>query len=341
VQIAAVSLVFIFSVLMSSTSAWADTDPPGRVARLSYLKGDVSMQPGGVDDWTEAKLNRPLTTSDRLWTAKDSRAELQIGNSTLRLNSETSFTLANLDDAALCLVGHSGPPATIVKGQDGKEIVIDTVRPATIARFPWAGHIGLALLPQVVAAIERARTTLVFTNVRSACEAWYHAILEARPHWAGSIAVHHGSLERDVRDWVEDGLTGDDAVEIARAFVDAGADVIHVSTGQTTPAAQPVYGRLYQTPYSDRIRNEARVPTIAVGNVTEPDQVNGIIAAGRADMVALGRPHLSDPHWTLHAATSLGYGGQPWPRQYYLGRVQSEREAERARQMAISNQRKG
>lgn len=98
VQIAAVSLVFIFGLLMSSTSAWADTDPPNRVARLAYLKGDVSMQPGGVDDWTEAKLNRPLTTSDRLWTAKEARAELQIGNSTLRLNSETSFTLANLDD---------------------------------------------------------------------------------------------------------------------------------------------------------------------------------------------------------------------------------------------------
>ncbi len=97
VQIAAVSFVLFF-FLMSSTSALADTDPPGRVARLSYLSGDVSMQPNGVDEWTEAKLNRPLTTSDRLWTAKDSRAELQIGNSTLRLNGETSFTLANLDD---------------------------------------------------------------------------------------------------------------------------------------------------------------------------------------------------------------------------------------------------
>jgi anthraniloyl-CoA monooxygenase len=142
------------------------------------------------------------------------------------------------------------------------------------------------------------------------------------------------SVRISATDWTEDGITGDEAVAIGRAFAYEGADIIHVSTGQTTTAAQPVYGRLFQTPYSDRIRNEAEVPTIAVGNVTEADQVNGIIAAGRADLVALGRPHLSDPHWTLHAAASLGFTGQPWPRQYYLGRLQHERELERARDAA-------
>ncbi|MEO8623216.1 MAG: bifunctional salicylyl-CoA 5-hydroxylase/oxidoreductase, partial [bacterium] len=103
-------------------------------------------------------------------------------------------------------------------------------------------------------------------------------------------------------------------------------------TGQTSTDAQPVYGRLYQTPYSDRIRNEAGVPTIAVGNVTEADQVNSIIASGRADLVAIGRPHLSDPHWTLHAAAMLGYTGVHWPMQYHLGRVQLEREMEKKRE---------
>ena len=87
------------------------------------------------------------------------------------------------------------------------------------------------------------------------------------------------SVRVSATDWVEDGLTAEESVAVGRAFVDAGADIIHVSTGQTTTEAQPVFGRLYQTPYSDRIRNEARVPTIAVGNVTEADQVNGIIAA--------------------------------------------------------------
>ena len=134
------------------------------------------------------------------------------------------------------------------------------------------------------------------------------------------------SVRVSATDWVEDGLTADESVAIGRAFSDAGADIIHVSTGQTTTDARPVFGRLYQTPYSDRIRNEGHMPTIAVGNVTEADQVNGIIAAGRADLVAIGRPHLSDPHWTLHAAATLGYAGLPWPRQYHLGRVQLERK---------------
>jgi anthraniloyl-CoA monooxygenase len=142
------------------------------------------------------------------------------------------------------------------------------------------------------------------------------------------------SVRISATDWTDDGLSDADAVGIARAFVAAGADIIHVSTGQTTTEAKPVYGRLWQTPYSDRIRNEARVPTIAVGNVTDADQVSSIIAAGRADLVAIGRPHLSDPNWTLHAAAELGYHGQAWPKQYHLGKVQLEREMEKKRNAA-------
>ena len=139
------------------------------------------------------------------------------------------------------------------------------------------------------------------------------------------------SVRISATDWVDGGVDGEEAVAIARAFVEAGADIIHVSTGQTSSDERPVYGRLFQTPYSDRIRNEAGIPTIAVGNITEADQVNAILAAGRADLCALGRPHLSDPYWTLHAAASLGYVGQPWPTSYFLGRRQLERELERQR----------
>jgi anthraniloyl-CoA monooxygenase len=133
------------------------------------------------------------------------------------------------------------------------------------------------------------------------------------------------SVRISATDWVEGGVAGPDSVEIARAFHAAGADIIHVSTGQTSIHAKPIYGRMYQTPFSDRIRNEAGIPTIAVGNITEPDQVNGIIAAGRADICALARPHLSDPHWTLHAAAQLGYTNQHWPIQYLTGKEQLER----------------
>ena len=144
------------------------------------------------------------------------------------------------------------------------------------------------------------------------------------------------SVRVSATDWVEDGLTTDESVAIAQAFVKAGADIIHVSTGQTTPDAKPVFGRLWQTPFSDRIRNEAKVPTIAVGNITDADQVNSIIAAGRADLVAIGRPHLADSQWTLHAAAQLGFTGIRWPVQYYLGRVQLEREVQRAKEMAAA-----
>ncbi len=118
-----------------------------------------------------------------------------------------SATLANLEQALECLVG-VGPkmPTRIVRGLATKRIEIATAHPPTIERFPWAGHIGTRLLPEVVKAIERAKTTLVFTNVRSSAEIWYQALLEARPDWAGSIALHHGSLERDVREWVEDAI---------------------------------------------------------------------------------------------------------------------------------------
>jgi len=137
------------------------------------------------------------------------------------------------------------------------------------------------------------------------------------------------SVRISATDWVSGGVTDEDSLQIANAFMAAGADIIHVSTGQTSIEARPVYGRMYQTPFSDRIRNEARIPTIAVGNITEADQVNAVIAAGRADLCALARPHLIDPFWTLHAAAELGYTAQHWPRQYLTGRRQLERQLER------------
>jgi anthraniloyl-CoA monooxygenase len=140
------------------------------------------------------------------------------------------------------------------------------------------------------------------------------------------------SVRISATDWHEAGVTGDDAVEIARAFKAAGADLIDVSTGQTSPDAKPVYGRMFQTPYADKIRNEIGIATMAVGNVTEGDQVNAILAAGRADLVALGRPHLADPSWTLHAAAQLGYPGAEWPVQYVPGKQQLERLIQRAKE---------
>ena len=140
------------------------------------------------------------------------------------------------------------------------------------------------------------------------------------------------SVRLSATDWVEDGLTAEEAVAIARAFAEAGCDLIDVSAGQTTPEARPVYGRMFQTPFSDRIRNEAGVATMAVGNIYEPDHVNGILAAGRADLCALARPHLADPNWTLRAAAELGWRGQAPPVQYRQGFAQLARNLERQQQ---------
>jgi len=152
--------------------------------------------------------------------------------------------------------------------------------------------------------------------------------------FAALRAVWPAELPMSVRisatDWVEGGIEPADAVEVARAFAAAGADLIDVSAGQTSRRAKPVYGRLFQTPFSDRIRNELGIRTMAVGNVTDLDQINSIVASGRADLVALARPHLADPYFTLHAAAQLGYDVQPWPKQYLTGRDQYRRTLQRA-----------
>jgi len=142
------------------------------------------------------------------------------------------------------------------------------------------------------------------------------------------------SVRISAHDWVPGGNTPDDAVAIARLFKAAGADLIDVSSGQTTRAAQPVYGRMYQTPFSDRIRNEVDIATMAVGAIFEPDHVNSILMAGRADLCALARPHLADPYWTLHAAAELGYHDVAWPSQYLTGKAQLERNLAREAKMA-------
>ena len=168
----------------------------------------------------------------------------------------------------------------------------------------------------------------------------YGGSLENRMRWPLEVlhamrAVWPASKPMSVRisanDWVgAEGVTPSEAVEIARMFSEAGADIIDVSAGQTSTQAKPIYGRMFQTPFSDRIRNEANLATMAVGNITEAEQVNQILLAGRADLVCLARPHLADPYWTLHAAIQSGDTGAEWPLPYLAGRDQARRLREKA-----------
>jgi anthraniloyl-CoA monooxygenase len=145
------------------------------------------------------------------------------------------------------------------------------------------------------------------------------------------------SVRISATDWAgDDGVTPEEAVLIGEAFGRAGADLIDVSAGQTWAGQQPVYGRMFQTPFSDRIRNEGRLATMAVGNIFEPDHANSILAAGRADLVALARPHLVDPFWTLRAAAALDYRDIRVPPQYLAGQAQLARNLQREAEMAAA-----
>ena len=141
------------------------------------------------------------------------------------------------------------------------------------------------------------------------------------------------SVRISAHDWVEGGITPSDAVEIAKLFKLAGADMIDCSSGQVSKLEKPVFGRMFQTPFSDRIRNEAQIPTIAVGAITDADQVNSIIASGRADLCAIARPHLADPAWTLHEAAKSGFNDVSWPVQYLAGKSQLERNLAREKSL--------
>ncbi len=154
-----------------------------------------------------------------------------------------------------------------------------------------------------------------------------------RAAWPQDLPI---SVRISAHDWVEGGITPDDAVLIARAFKAAGADLIDCSSGQVSKLEQPVFGRMFQTPFADRVRNEAGIATIAVGAISEADHVNSIIASGRADLCAVARPHLANPAWTLMESAKIGYTDVPWPKQYRAAKQQLERNLERERAAAAA-----
>ena len=142
------------------------------------------------------------------------------------------------------------------------------------------------------------------------------------------------SVRISANDWLGDkGITPEDSVIIAKMFSQVGVDIIDVSAGQTSKESKPTYGRMFQTPFSDKIKNEAGIKTMAVGNIYEPDHVNSILMAGRADLVCIARPHLSNPYWTLHAGTNIGDRNETWPKPYETGRDQMWRLDDREKQI--------
>lgn len=280
----------------------------------------------------------------------------------------TDFVHAETDAKVCCQIGHSGRKGSTQLGWDEMDAPLpdgnwDTVSASAI---PWSGQnatpreITRAEMDEVrdqfVSAAQMAdRAGFDMIELHAAHGYLISSFLSPVSNQRGD--EYGGSLENRLRyplevfaamravwpdgkpmsvrisanDWVgEDGVTPDDAVQIARAFWEAGADLIDVSAGQTTTEAKPVYGRMFQTPFSDQIRNEAGICTMAVGNIFEADHANSILMAGRADLVAVGRPHLADPYWTLREGTKIGDRAAPdWPLPYQPGRDQSWRLADK------------
>jgi anthraniloyl-CoA monooxygenase len=223
-----------------------------------------------------------------------------------------------------------------------REQFVESTRRAAAAGFDWLElHCAHGyLLSSFITPLTNRRTDAYGGSLENRLRYPLEVFSAMRAVWPADRPM---SVRISAHDWAEGGHTGDDAVAVARAFHAAGCDMIDVSSGQTTRAAKPVYGRMYQTPFADRIRNEVGIRTIAVGAISEADQANGIIAAGRADLCAVARPHLADPAWTLHEVARLqaadpraNHSGAEWPRQYTSGRDQMLREMAKQQQMAAA-----
>ena len=189
------------------------------------------------------------------------------------------------------------------------------------------------LLSSFICPLTNVRTDPYGGNIEARCRYPLQVFRAVRAVWPEHLPM---SVRISAHDWAAGGNTVDDAIIVARLFKEAGADFIDVSSGQTTRDAKPIYGRMYQTPFADRIRNEVGIRTIAVGAITEADHVNSIIAAGRADLCAIARPHLADAAWTLHEAAKLGSMAIDWPKPYLSGRDQLYRNLAKEKSVAAA-----
>ena len=202
---------------------------------------------------------------------------------------------------------------------------VESTRRAAAAGFDWLElHCAHGyLLSSFLCPLTNQRTDDYGGTLENRCRYPLEVFAAMRAAWPTERPM---SVRISAHDWTPGGNTDDDAVVIARLFKAAGCDLIDVSSGQTTREAKPVYGRMYQTPFADRIRNEVDIATMAVGAISEADHANSIIAAGRADLCAVGRPHLADPAWTLHETAKLQSRAVTWPRPYESGRDQLYRD---------------
>jgi anthraniloyl-CoA monooxygenase len=317
------------------------------VTEMTDVTADGRITPGCAGIWNDEQAAAWKRIVDFVHTATPAKIALQLGHAGPKGATKLEWEGANepLDGEGWPLLAASAIPWTLAN-QTPRAMTradMDVVTEAYVQAARRAADAGFDmvelhfahgyLLSSFITPLSNARTDeyggSLANRVRYPLEI-FHAVRAVFP------SERPISVRISATDWVEeDGVGGDDAVEIAKVFAAAGADVLDISAGQTSTRARPIYGRMFQTPFSDQVRNEAGVATMAVGNITEPDHVNSIIMSGRADLCCLARPHLADPNWTLRAAAELGYTELPWPNPYLAGGEQLQRLARRAAEMAV------
>lgn len=319
------------------------------MAEMTCVSADARITPGCPGLYTREQMLAWKRIVDFVHTASDAKIGVQLGHAGAKGSTRPMWDGIDLPLASGNWPLLSASSQQYIDGvsqialeatQDDLERIRDDFVRATRAAFD-AGFDWLELhcahgylLSSFISPLTNRRQDAYGGSLENRCRYPLAVFAAVRAAWPGHLPI---SVRISSHDWVEGGITPQDAVQIARLFRAAGADMIDCSSGQVSKLEKPVFGRMFQAPFADRIRNEAGIPTIAVGGIHEADHVNGIIAAGRADLCAVARPHLANPAWTLMEAARIGYTGAAWPRQYGAGKQQLERNLERERQLQAAS----
>ncbi len=307
------------------------------MTEMTCVSPEGRISPGCTGIWSSEQADEWRRTVDFVHTWTDAAIGLQIGHSGRKGSTKLMWEGDNepLEQGTWPIMAPSPIPYR-PDSQVPREMTrddMDTVRDQFVAAAGNGARAGFDLLELHYAHGYLMSSFL--TPLANRREDEYGGSLENRMRYPLEVfssvrSVWPENRPMSVRisatDWVEGGFDGDDAVVLAGELKTRGCDLIDVSTGQTSVDADPEYGRLYQTPFSDRIRNEVGIPTITVGAVSSIDDVHNILVSGRADLCALARPHLLDPFWTMNAAIDLGYSGHTFPNQYLSGLAARRRE---------------
>jgi anthraniloyl-CoA monooxygenase len=307
------------------------------VAEMTCTSPDARITPGCPGLWTDGQGAAWKRIVDWVHANTDAKVGMQIGHAGAKGSTNAPWEGAGADRPLVSgnwpLVAASAVPyladgavPRAMTREDMDRVTADFVaatRRTAAAGFDWLElHCAHGyLLSSFISPLTNRRSDDYGGTLANRLRYPLEVFRAVRTAWPAHLPM---SVRISAHDWAEGGITPADAVQIARAFKEAGADMIDCSSGQVSAHQKPTYGRMYQTPFADRIRQEAGIATIAVGAISEADHVNSIIAAGRADLCAIARPHLANPAWTLTEAAKIGFTEVMWPRQYRTAKTQME-----------------